>query len=792
VRKVTVGLLSLTLATGLGASVTSPAAVASRDTGTSPVASSKIDNVGPDELPNPQEDKRRALREEALSKLIAGKGRTERRGASTVMKVGEAQARNKDGRAQESGKVDQYVELSREKTDKIFVILAEFGDEREPRYPDTDTDPDTPGPTTFNGPLHNKIPAPDRNKDNSTVWQADYSPQHYRDLYFGTGDGVESVKTFYERQSSGRYSVDGQVSDWVKVRYNEARYGRSDGFPCASNVCSNTWSLIKDALDQWVADQKRSGRTDAQIAADLQSYDQWDRYDYNGNGNFNEPDGYIDHFQIVHAGGDQADGDPQQGEDAIWSHRWKAFQGTGQGPEGNKDGGTQVGTTGLWVADYTIQPENGGLSVFAHEFGHDLGLPDHYDTAGGDNGVEWWNLMAQSRLNAPGEALGTRAGDLSAWDKIQLGWLDYEIVVAGQNRTLKLGPHEYNTAKAQGALVVLPDKNVTTELVPPVTGTKSWWSGSGDDLDNSMSREVTLPAGTSTLTFQANYDIEDCGSDPCDYAYVEVDDGTGFKAIPGSIANAAEGNGIDGTSTGWVPATFDLSAFAGQTVGLRFHYATDGAVGGKGFFADDVALTAGGTTVFQSGAEAAPEGWTLKGFEAIGASKTVAYDNFYIASHRSHVSYDKYLATGPYNFGFLNTKPDWVEHFSYEQGLLLSYWDTSQSDNNTSEHPGQGEVLPIDAHPQPIYNVDGKPWRSRIQVYDAPFSQQKAQSFTLHINGKPSYIRGQAAQPVFDDSNQYWYPEIPMTGVKVPNAGVRIKVLKTNGTSMDIRISSTK
>ena len=229
-------------------------------------------------------------------------------------------------------------------------------------------------------------------------------------------------------------------------------------------MCSNTWFLIQDAVNQWVADQQAAGRTEAQIKADLASYDAWDRNDFDGDGNFNEPDGYIDHFQIVHSGGDQADGDPQQGEDAIWSHRWKAFQGTGEGPAGNEDGGTQIGNTGLWVADYTIQPENGGISVFAHEYAHDLGLPDHYDTAGGQNGVEWWNLMAQSRLNAPGEALGERAGDLSAWDKLQLGWLDYEVVVAGQNRTLQLGPHEYNSAKAQGVVVVLPKKEVTTEL----------------------------------------------------------------------------------------------------------------------------------------------------------------------------------------------------------------------------------------------------------------------------------------------------------------------------------------
>ena len=72
-----------------------------------------------------------------------------------------------------------------------------------------------------------------------------------------------------------------------------------------------------------------------------------------------------------------------QGEDAIWSHRWYAFQATTgvTGPASTRLGGTQIGNTGLWAGDYTVQPENGGLSSIAHEFGHDLGLPDHYDTA---------------------------------------------------------------------------------------------------------------------------------------------------------------------------------------------------------------------------------------------------------------------------------------------------------------------------------------------------------------------------------------------------------------------------
>ncbi len=33
-------------------------------------------------------------------------------------------------------------------------------------------------------------------------------------------------------------------------------------------------------------------------------------------------------------------------------------------------------------------------------------------------------------------------------------------------------------------------------------------------------------------------------------------------------------------------------------------------------------------------------------------------------------------------------------------GLLVTYWDTQYSDNNVGDHPGHGEVLPVDAHPQ--------------------------------------------------------------------------------------------
>jgi immune inhibitor A len=804
VKRVIPGLVGLTLAASLGLAYASPSSAAPAPPTSSADQPGKAGKVGKDELPNPLEQKRRALRETALTSVLNGDATAVDKNGASVVKVGKgyspadaaALANKRASRAQLKSiqgkkQKDQYVELAQERSDKIFVILAEFGDKRHPDFPDQDTDPTVAGPTTFNGPQRNQIPEPDRTKDNSTIWQKDYDRQHYQDLYFGTGKGKESVKTYYETQSSGRYTVDGQVQDWVKVPYNEARYGRDESY-------RTVWNLIQDSLTAWVADQKKAGQTDEQIKATIASYDKYDRYDYDGDGDFNEPDGYIDHFQIVHAGGDEADGDPQQGEDAIWSHRWYAF-GTDAGltgPGQNKLGGTQVGNTGVWVGDYTVQPENGGLSVFVHEYGHDLGLPDDYDTSNkGDNNSEYWTLMAQSRLNAKNEALGTRPGDLGAWNKLQLGWLDYEAIATKQKKTLDLGPQEYNSKKAQAAVVVLPKKEVSKDNGAPASGSKQFFSGSADNLANAMTTDVDLTGKTGgVLTAKVRYAIE-AGYD---YAYVQAstDGGSTWTSLDGTIggtpiADDASGNpAIDGEQATWADLSVPLSAYDGQKIKLRFLYKTDGGVSEAGLFVDDVAVKAGSETLLTDGAEAGGPAWTFDGFSIVGATSTQLFDNYYIAGHRSYVSYDKYLTTGPYNFGFANTKPDYAEHYSYGHGLLISYWDTSQQDNNTNVHPGTGRNLIIDANPSPITNiVTGAPWRARIQMYDAPFSLHKADSFTLHTNGKPSYIRGQDAKPLFDDTKKYWFAELPNHGVKLPAAGVKIRVQKEDGTSMKVKFN---
>ncbi|GGP59051.1 immune inhibitor A domain-containing protein [Streptomyces abikoensis] len=738
------------------------------------------------DLKGPFSKKQEAQRKAALEQVVAGDAKPEQRGASKVVQLGKG----------------KYVELGREKTDKIFTILVDFGDKVDNTTMYDPDGPDGPKPPVVKyggtpGPAHNTIAKPDRAKDNSTAWQKDYNRQYFQDLYFSRDKDKESLAKYYEKQSSGRYSVDGQVTDWVRVPWNEARYGSNY---CGSTNCPSAWDLIRDAVNQWVSDQKAAGRSDADIKATLAQYDQWDRNDYNHNGNFNEPDGYIDHFQIVHAGEDESAGGGAQGKDAIWAHRWYAYGSDAgkTGPANNKAGGTQIGDTGVWVGDYTMQPENGGLGVFAHEYGHDLGLPDEYDTTGtGESSVAFWSLMSSgSWLGEGKDTIGDMPGDMSAWDKLQLGWLNYDKAKAATKSTHKLGVAEYNTKDKQALVVSLPDKKVTTDVVKPAEGSSQWWSGQGDDLKNTLSRPVDLTGKSkATLDLSGWWDIEE----NYDYLYTEVstDGGANWTPVDGTADGKAitrdggDKPALTGTSGAYKKLSFPLDAYAGKKIDLRFRYATDGGTSGKGFTADAIALTADGANVFTDGAENGDNGWTAKGFSRIGASFSKDYPQYYIAENRQYVSYDRTLKVGPYNFGWRNTKPGWVEHYPYQNGLLIWQWDTSQVDNNVGVHPGAGRILPIDAHPAAEKWKDGSLMKNRFQAYDSTFSWYPTDGYTVHNNGVATRVKGKLGVPVFDDHKNTYYDQAnPTGGVKIRDTNTRIRILTESltGSSMTVQV----
>src|SRR6188472_685624 len=591
------GALALVLSIGVGVSLAASTQTSAND----PASFSGTDN-----LSHPLGEKQEALRQVALQQLATGK-------IPAGTKVGQVAK-------------GQYVELAREGEDSIWTVLGEFGTA-------TNTTHHSHGGGTP-GPLHNAIPAPDRSVDNTTIWTSDFSQPYYEDLLFADAAGANSMRNYYKEQSSGRYAVNGDVTDWVQVPYNARSYGSNY---CGGIVCQDTWRFVNDSLDAWYTRAKTT-MSDAQINDYLSKFDVWDRYDSDGDGNFTEPDGYIDHFQSIHAGVGEETGGGAQGTDAIWSHRWYAYF-SANGPDGagpHSFGGVKIGGSNYWVGDYTIEPENGGVGVFSHEFAHDLGLPDEYDTSGNtggaENGTGFRTLMSQGSYGNNGvaaEGIGDRPFHMNAWDKLQLGWLDYNLLRPGDKKaSFKLGPAEATTKQDQAVVVVLPDKPVDFNLGPAHGGSKFYYSGSANNFTTEMTKSVTL-AAPGTLSAWVRYNIET----DFDFAYVTVD---------GSPVATNLGPGITGTAADWTQITASLPSGT-HTIGFR--YVTDPAVAGNGgsqvpgIQIDDITIPG----IAPDGAEA-DAGWTFTppagGFHATESSVTRFFFNAYVGENKQYLGYD--------------------------------------------------------------------------------------------------------------------------------------------------------
>lgn len=724
-----------------------------------------------------------ATKEDDRPDALAAKQRAEKQTAVDLVATGQAEVETRGKGAHKSDVVEiapgKFVEYGVNETAQLLTFLVDFSDTKDTRFPDAPA-----------GPVHNQIPAPAAD-DNSTYWEPDFSREHYEQMFFtGLADqGGESFAGVYDEMSSGRFDLQGDVSDWVTVPYNEASYGQTESQ-------ADMTRFIQDSANAWYADQLAQGKTKDEIVAYLKSFDIWDRYDLDGDGITNEPDGYIDHFQAVHAGTGEEAGAPEW---AIWSHRWAVNQ-AGVGTTGPADyakvGGIQIGDTDLWIRDYTTEPENGGLGVFAHEFGHDLGLPDYYDTQGGENGTAYWTLMSSGSWLGHGEgSIGTTPNHMGPHEKLFLGWLDYETVEAGQSATVDLGPAFHATkGKAQAVLVNLPPGQETVEVTEPVAGAYAY-SGTGNNLDVSLaSPAFTVPAG-ATLAAKTLYEIEA----DYDYAYVEVstDGGASWTAVPTNRSTTEEGSGntgggITGDSEGWVDLTADLSAYAGQQAQVRFRYVSDGGVNELGFVVDEVTVGDALAEDFSDGVA----GWTNDGFVAVGAEGTYEqpYEHYYLAENRVYGGYDATLRTGPYNFGWATSAPDKVEHFPYQDGLLVWYVNSLYGDNNASVHPGRGEALPVDARAAALKWSDGTLARNRIQSFDATFGLQRTDAISLHRETAAGMttlsVGSQPAVPVFDDTDPYAYYDAanPQGSVIVGGTGTTIEVLKQNEKQGTMRV----
>ncbi|MHB1167128.1 MAG: M6 family metalloprotease domain-containing protein [Carboxydocellales bacterium] len=232
-----------------------------------------------------------------------------------------------------------------------------------------------------------------------TPFEATQTAVYYNKILFGAGN---SLADYYNRNSYGALTITGDVYEVTSTKAM-GDYGADlvDG----------------SGLDDKYGDVSLMAN-EATKLLQAKGYD-YSQYD-------TDHDNIIDHLMIIHAGKGQEEGpEPEPGNTRIWSHR-----GGMQEPEPINPSGP------LAVNSYTTVPANAKVGVIAHEFGHDLGLPDLYDTDkdlnGESNGAGMWDLMASGSWLGDGET----PANLSAWSKLQMGWVTPFNVTTDGNYTI--------------------------------------------------------------------------------------------------------------------------------------------------------------------------------------------------------------------------------------------------------------------------------------------------------------------------------------------------------------------
>jgi M6 family metalloprotease-like protein len=229
-----------------------------------------------------------------------------------------------------------------------------------------------------------------------------YTPSQFNNLmnqanYNGTG----SFRDYYLEVSYGLLTVNTDVTIWVTLPHTHDYYG-----PQAM------WGVFA---------------YDAVVAADQQAGVNFALYDNNG-------DGIVDGVCIAHQGrGQEESGNPAD----IWSHSWDLASAGYTAAQRTFDG--------VQVLDYTTIPEKGSpatmttIGVMCHEFGHNLGTLDFYDTDYASNGqydgTGGWDIMADGSWN------GTPAGCLpahhNAWSKNFYTWTNPTVLSTQQQVQLR-------------------------------------------------------------------------------------------------------------------------------------------------------------------------------------------------------------------------------------------------------------------------------------------------------------------------------------------------------------------
>ncbi|MBP8646354.1 MAG: immune inhibitor A [Syntrophobacteraceae bacterium] len=637
---------------------------------------------------------------------------------------------------------------------------------------------------TYTGPLHNQIQRPLSESDRSgdMIWVEDFDSSYYQSIIDGNGivfnytraDSStvhedftgKSVRTYLEDQSGGLYSIDADVYGWFQVPHSVWWYG-ADPCPGAQSGldvahhgaipgAGNAKSLVRDALDL--------------LKAQHPEPEFWAQYDQDG-------DGYIDRLWIIHAGLGEEDSSvllnrTSYGESGLWSH--------------SSNIGSYEIVPGIYAGPYIMMPENSGIDVLAHEYGHNLGTKDLYAYGHGETSAGFWTIMADDWTGYP---IGFLPPSLDPYHLDGLGWLNpFTITDPKKTYTLTVGQiSNFPGGDDVYRGIKIPLTNGSLPLPVRPVGHYQWWSGQGDLVSATMTLNdtVSLPAGGGTLSFDLAYDIEF----QWDFLWVQVssDGGTHWTILTNGNTTCTHESGWIGGSYGFpedlcgagiggftgnnesYPSygaqTFDLSRFSGRDILLRFWYMTDWSTPGKGAFIDNVRIvSATGTTLFQDNGEGGGGNWSYaEGFEWNNGSQSFTHNLYFQYRNVSDTGgFDSCLGESRWRFGPANT------------GLLAWYNNNYYTDNEVFNHlfdnfgfGPKGLMMVVDANPEPYrdpyyiemgYDNEGGNISHRSLMRDAPFSLWDSVDFTMKppsVHEETSFA-GRPAVSLFDDSSGYY------------------------------------
>jgi len=647
---------------------------------------------------------------------------------------------------------------------------------------------------TYTGPLHNEIPRPATAEDADwDFWTEDFGHDHYYDMVFGDGELIQytagngdpitvdltgvSMRLYYEEQSKGKYTVGGDIVGWIPVSHSEAFYGAdlcpgNLSFVPISGAGSDGWfnngdgvvgvdygtpkSLVWDAVD-W-------------INANMPDFD-WAQYDQDG-------DGVVDHLLVVHASLGEEGGGGAQGENAIWSHSSSTDYCADPGPDDECDTDDDIR-----IGAYIMMPEDGGVNVFAHEYGHQIGADDLYAYGFGEPSGDAWSLMGDSW--GGGWPQGTMPMGIDPWHKLMWGWIDPVMLDTTSPETeITLGQASIPPEGTEDSVLIrLPDQ--VEALVTAHSGEYMWYGGRQNLSDNRVYRTVDLTGySAAELNFWTQWDIET----GWDFGFVQVStDGgatwtslenldTTYEVDPNAIWYVVENlPGFTGSSHGWVEETFDLAPYAGQEIMLQFRYATDWTALWLGWWIDDITITADGEVIFFDDVEAGPGDWVADPVDGwIISNGIFTFPHYYLAEWRNDAGFDHALAIGRYRY------TDW--------GMLVWYVNGKYTNNEIFDYledpPSfgpKGMCLVVDAHPMPArdptsvyaHNAWANVSARGIGMRDAAFGLRDTQPFqVLPYPGDPTRwgnpditYPGQSAVSALHDVLSY-YPGLEHTSIR--------------------------